>query len=170
MYRVDDLVLYSAQGVCKITDIAMKKINGEVNEYYILKPVYNENAIISVPVHNEKAMAKMRRALSIDEIYRLIRTMPDKVLIWIDNDNLRKEKYRNILKGSDRAELISLIKTLYIHQQEQQQKGRKLHNIDEQIFVEAEKILYEEFAYVLKIERDQVLPFILKQIEVEKRV
>ena len=41
MYRVDDLVLYSAQGVCKITDITTKKINGEVNEYYILKPVYN---------------------------------------------------------------------------------------------------------------------------------
>ena len=161
MYRVDDLVLYSAQGVCKITDITTKKINGEVNEYYILKPVYNENAVISVPVHNEKAMAKMRKALSSDEIYRLIRTMPDKALIWIDNDNLRKEKYRNILKGSDRTELISLIKTLYLHQQ----KGRKLHNADEQIFAEAEKILYEEFAYVLHIDRDQVLPFILKQIE-----
>ena len=107
----------------------------------------------------------MRKALSSDEIYRLIRTMPDKALIWIDNDNLRKEKYRNILKGSDRTELISLIKTLYLHQQEQQQKGRKLHNADEQIFAEAEKILYEEFAYVLHIDRDQVLPFILKQIE-----
>lgn len=61
MYRVDDLVLYSAQGVCKITDITTKKINGEVNEYYILKPVYNENAVISVPVHNEKQWLKCVR-------------------------------------------------------------------------------------------------------------
>lgn len=165
MYQVDDLVLYSAQGVCRIVDIVSKKVNGKVNEYYILKPVYNENAMISVPMHNALAMAKMRRALSCEEIIQLIQTMPDQDLIWIENDHVRKEKYHMILKGSDRAELIRLIKTLYFHQQKQQAKGRKLHNADEMIFAEAEKILYEEFAYVLNIERDQVLPFILKQIK-----
>ena len=33
---------------------------------------------------------------------------------------------------------------------------------------DAERILYEEFAYVLHIERDQVLPFITEQIEAGK--
>ena len=34
---------------------------------------------------------------------------------------------------------------------------------------EAEKMLYEEFAYVLNIRQDQVLPFILEQIQIEEK-
>ena len=34
---------------------------------------------------------------------------------------------------------------------------------------EAEKMLYEEFAYVLNIRKDQVLPFILNQVQVAEK-
>ena len=50
------------------------------------------------------------------------------------------------------------------------EKGKKLHVNDARIFIEAEKMLYEEFAHVLHIEREQVLPFIMEQMEVEKKV
>ena len=34
---------------------------------------------------------------------------------------------------------------------------------------EAERLLYEEFAYVLNIRQDQVVPFIFQQIQVEEK-
>ena len=34
---------------------------------------------------------------------------------------------------------------------------------------EAERILYEEFAYVLRIDRDQVLPLIMQEVQVEEK-
>lgn len=34
---------------------------------------------------------------------------------------------------------------------------------------DAERILYEEFAYVLKIEKEQVLPLIMQEIQVEQK-
>ena len=52
---------------------------------------------------------------------------------------------------------------------EQQKNGRRLHITDERFMKEAEKMLYEEFAYVLNIRKDQVLPFILNQVQVAEK-
>ena len=53
-----------------------------------------------------------------------------------------------------------MIKALYIHKQQQKQRGRKLHLADEKFLRDAEKMLYDEFAYVLEISPNEVLNFI----------
>jgi CarD family transcriptional regulator len=63
------------------------------------------------------------------------------------------------------VELIKLIKTLYFQQQSQKSKNKSLNDTDKRIMKEAEKMLYEEFAHVLNIKREQVLPFIIEQVE-----
>lgn len=40
---------------------------------------------------------------------------------------------------------------------------------DERFLKEAEKMLYDEFALVLNIREDEVLPFIMKQIDIEEK-
>ena len=62
-----------------------------------------------------------------------------------------------------------MIKALYYHQQEQHAKGRRLHTADEHFFREAEKLLYDEFALVLHIKPEQVLPFIMEQVEIQEK-
>ena len=63
-----------------------------------------------------------------------------------------------------------MIKALYSRQQKLLQNGKKkLHVSDERFLKEAERMLHEEFAHVLNIQRDQVLPFILEQIQVETK-
>lgn len=168
-FEVNDSVLYGAEGVCRITEICEQDFLGKRARYYVLKPVYMPGSTIFVPVDNPVLVAKMRRILSPDEIRGLIKTMPDEAMLWIDNDNARRERYREILQSGDRAQLVGLIKALYCRQQEQQAKGRKLHAADERYLHEAEKILYEEFAHVLRIKRDEVLPFIMEQIQVKER-
>ena len=39
--------------------------------------------------------------------------------------------------------------------------------MDEIIFERAEKIIYDEFALVLNIKREEVVPFILKQVKID---
>ena len=64
-----------------------------------------------------------------------------------------------------------MIKTLYTRQQALLQNGKKkLRATDERFLKEAERVLHEEFAHVLNIQRDQVLPFILEQISVESKM
>ena len=88
----------------------------------------------------------MRRVLSEEEIYELIKTMPDKESSWIDNKNERSNHFRSILASGDRVEIIKLIKTIYQHKEELRTTGKKLHTTDEQFFREAEKVIYDEFA------------------------
>ncbi len=169
MFQTGDTILYGTHGVCLIQSIEEMTFSGKRQEYYILNPVYNKASTIYVPVHNEVLTAKMNRILSAEEIYELIRSMPDEKTIWIDNENARKECFQKIIAGNNRTELVQLIKTLYLHQEKQKEKGKKLHIADERFLREAEKLLYNEFALVLKMEPDEVLPFIMGQIELERK-
>ncbi len=169
MYQVNDTVLYGTHGICRISDIIVKKIDKSNIQYYVLVPVYQNTTTLFVPVENQKLVSKMRRILSPSEIYTIIRSLPKEDLIWIDDDTQRYETYHAILQSGDRTQLVQLIKTLYLHQQERREQKKKLHSADEKFMKEAEHLLYEEFAYVLNIKREQVVPFITEQIEIEEK-
>lgn len=169
MFLKNDIVRYGAHGVCKITDIAEKDFNGVPVEYYVLKPIYNDTSTIYVPVHNQSLTDKMHKVLSAEEIRALIQAMPYEESIWIDDEEERKRRYQEILVDGDRVELIRMIKALYLRQRKQQAKGRKLHMADDRFFKEAERMLYEEFALVLQMKKEEVLPFILEQLQEGKQ-
>lgn len=78
---------------------------------------------------------------------------------------LRKEKYNEILKKGNKVELVKLIRTLYLEKEKKKTEGKKLYVGDEKIMAEAERLLHEEFAVVLNIKVDEVLPFILGELE-----
>ena len=165
MYQVGDTVIYKNDGVCEITEIIVRTFREREIEYYVLNPVHNQNAEILVPKNNDDLVGKMRKILNKDEIIQIIEIMPAEEEIWISDETERKEKYREILTSGDRTELVRLIKTLYIHKQNQKQCGRKLHLADEKILRDAEKMLYDEFAYVLEIAPDEVLEYIKAKLD-----
>lgn len=165
MYKINDIVIYKNEGVCKISDIVIKSFKDKEIEYYVLKPVYKENSEIFVPKNNAELVSRMREVLSKEEIITLIKAMPQEDDIWIEDENQRKEQYKLLIKNGDRTELIRLIKTLFKHKEKQKEAGKKIHITDERFFKDAEAILYDEFAYVLGISQNQVVPFIIEQLE-----
>ncbi|TLG72134.1 CarD family transcriptional regulator [Culicoidibacter larvae] len=168
MFKVKDIVIYTTEGLCKITEICSQDFNGHSTDYYVLKPMLSNRPTIFVPVDNEQLVERIRPVLSADEVHKLIKAMPDQETIWIENSNDRKKRYKEILSDSDHLELVSLIKTLYFYQEELQDSGKKLHLADKMFMEEAEKILYEEFAYVLDIEPSQLIPLIVGVIEADE--
>lgn len=164
-FNINDNVIYGNNGVCVVSDICEKTFNDEERRYYILKPVYRTGSILYVPVDNEMLIAKIKRVLTKKEIMDIIDAIPNDATIWIDDNNERKIVYRDIISSGDRHKIICLIKTLYARRNELAQIGRKLHQSDEHYFREAEKILYDEFALVLELPQDKVLPFIVSKIE-----
>ena len=93
--------------------------------------------------------------------------MPDEQAHWIENDEERKTAYRETLSTGDRPGLIRMIKSLYLRQKEMKGNGKHLRAADERFFKEAERMLYDEFALVLGMEPEEVLPFILERIQDE---
>lgn len=169
MIKINDKVLYGIHGVCTVVDCVTKRVGNKDMEYYVLKPMFDRGSTVFVPKNNEALVGKMKRIMSADEIYEMIRSMPEEDLLWIENESDRRRQFSEILGSGDRAQLVRLIKTLYVRQQRRIEQKKGLLLSDEKFMKDAERILYEEFAYVLQIERDQVLPFINRQIEVDRK-
>ena len=169
MHNINDMVVYGSEGICRIADITVQDMHGGNVEYYVLKPMSGDNSTIFVPTGNERLTSRMRRILSAEEIYALIRTMDSEEADWIENENVRKQRYKEILFEGDRRAIVKMIKAVYLHGEERKRMGKKIHLCDERFLKDAEKLIYEEFAYVLHIEKDQVLPFIMEQISVTEK-
>ena len=166
MFQVNDVIIYGAQGVCKITGTEEKSISGVKKNYFILKPVNDKGPTIFAPTDNELVLKKMRRLLTKDEIHQLIDSMPDENAVWVENENERKELYKNILAKGDHLALIKMIKAIYAHKKERETEGKRLHMHDEHFFKDAEQILYNEFQYVLDISgREDLTDYIFARLE-----
>lgn len=165
MQNIGDVIVYGMAGVCKIATIESKEVNHVMHKYFVLKPVYNSSTTIYCPCDSEVLKSRMRDLLSIKEVNALIASMPAEPLAWIAGDTVRKEKYLLALQNGDHGELIRIIKTLHQRSVYQESRGKRLQGTDQHLFEEAERLLYEEFAYVLGIDPQDVLPFIRQSLE-----
>ena len=166
MFQVNDVIIYGAQGVCKITGTEEKIIDGKKKTYFVLKPVSDKGATIFVPMDNELILKKMRRLLTTEEMHKLIDSMQEDNALWVENENERKELYKSILVKGDHGEIIKMLKAIYAHKKQREAEGKRLHMCDERFFKDAEQILYNEFQYVLHLkDRSELLSYILSRME-----
>ena len=91
MFQVNDVIIYGAQGVCKITGTEEKTVSGKKKTYFVLKPVSENGSTIFAPLDNELVLKKMRRLLTKEEIHKLIDSMESENAEWVANENERKE-------------------------------------------------------------------------------
>ncbi len=165
MFRINDVVVYGAQGVCKIVGIDEQKIDGINKKYFVLKPQDNRGATFYVPTWNEKALAKMRKVMTKQEVDALIDSMPSKTPTWIANENERKETYKKVLASGNQAAIISMIQAIYLHKKEREAEGKRLHMSDEYFMKDAEQLLYNEWQYVLNVDKAGLMVYIFERIE-----
>ncbi len=165
MLEKNTFVVYGDNGVCQIVDKRKEKFAGQFKEYYILKPANHEASTFYVPVDNEHLLSKIRTVLSKEEILDLIRSVAGDSLEWIDDNRVRNETYREIFNRGDSRELLLLLKSLHLHRQARQEEGKKLWTVDETAMKHAEKLIYEEFATVLEIQEDEVVPYIMDIVQ-----
>lgn len=161
MYNIGDVVLYGSNGVCKITEITNRKISGTSIEYYVLKPLCSQTSTLFVPTGNEQLVSKMRNVLSCDEINDVLVGLNEEA-DWIDDKNDRFAFCKDVISSGNFERLVKLIRSLRFHEELQQKKGKHLHISDERFLKEAEKMVCDEISLVFNIERNEVMPMILK--------
>ena len=166
-YKAGDVVVFGAEGLCRIEDITEKKFGKEIIQYYVLRQLMRENSVNYIPVNNEKSVSKMRPILTAEEITELISKMPLEETPWIENNRERQQQFKEIILYGDSKDLIRLVRNLYIRRQQQEARGRRLYAADERVFKDAENIVFEEISYVLDIPRDRVLDYITEAVAEE---
>ncbi len=160
MFKTGDVVKYGVNGICEITGIEIRPFCGSDMEYYVLKSLSSKDTTFFIPTANEMLTSRIQNILSKDEIYALLKELIHHNAEWIENDKLRAEHFSKILLSKDRAEIIGLIRTLYHKRCELQTAKKKMHASDERILKDAERIISDEFATVLDIDKSEVGNFI----------
>ena len=156
MYNVGDIVIYTLYGICTIAEETERFFNGVNAKYFVLVPLSDSKTRITIPAENPIILARLHNLLTIDEVNSIIEEIPFLENVWIDNDNQRKKEFGDIVKAGNRKEILQMMKSIYNHASTLKNKGRKLHVSDEQCMRDGEKLILDEFSYVLKKDRDLI--------------
>ena len=162
--QLGDRVVYGIHGVCAIVDVEQRVIDRKKADYYVLEPLDQPGSKYYVPVHNQIAVSKLRQLLTAEELEVLLCSSEVKADIWIPNENLRKQRYREYINGGDRAALICMIRCLKQHKDSQLAAGRKFHLCDENFLKDAKKVLSSEFSLILGIPAAEVGAYVQSKI------
>ena len=106
----------------------------------------------------------MRKILSKNEVIDIIKSIPEMKEHYIDDDKLRKEDHRSIIRDGRPELLAALLKSLHHKKDERIKEGKKLPMSDEADMMTAQKVLYEEFALALEMRPEEVEGFIVANI------
>ncbi len=160
MYREGQLVVYSMHGVCKLLTPEIRTVDRRKVEYYVLEPLDQPGTRFYVPSHNEAALSKMSPLMTRQELDALLEAHARQEDAWIEEENRRKQYYRELIGSGDRAALVAMVRSLYHHRSQQQAAGRKFHLCDENFLRDAEKLLSSEFSLILGIPQSEVGAYI----------
>lgn len=164
MLQIGSQVVYGIHGVCNIIGTELRIVDRKNVEYLILEPNDQPGARFYVPAHNQAALSKLRPVLTREELESLLKSDAAYADCWITSENLRKQKYRELINNADCAALLAMIRVLYKHREEQLSAGRKFHLCDENFLRDAKKMLSSEISLVLTIQRPEAMSYIEKII------
>lgn len=167
MYGINDYVMCGESGVCQIIEIGTPPIGGidKGRQYYFLKPIKGKTNVIYSPVDMKKN--SLRYVIEKKDAKKLLEEIDELEITWEDKDNLRKEKYKQILSKYDCHDWLGMIKTVYNKKKELMKKGKKLHSIDMIYLSKLESLLYGELAFAMEMTKEEVTQLVIEKFEIE---
>ena len=159
MFKVGERIIYK-RDVCIIKEIIRK----DNKEYYKLIPVLDESLIINVPTTNNN----LRYPISKKEAEELIKKIPS-IPIIETNDKLLEQEYKDLMKTNTHEDLIKIIKTTYLRNEERKIKGKKLADKDLTYFKKAEDYLYNELSISLNMSNKECKNYIYSKLSKEEQ-
>lgn len=165
MFKINDYVIHSSNGVCRVIDIGHLDISGIGKDklYYTLEAVYKKSNLVYTPVDSNKVV--MRKILSEDEAENLIDEIANIEILVAPNDKILDEMIRESMKNYDSREWVKIIKTLYLKRQERIEQGKKNTATNEKYFSMAQDYLYGELSIALNRPKDSIEDIITNRLE-----
>ena len=165
MYEIGQYIIYGCEGVCRVEKIGPVEVKGAQKgvDYYTLSSLYQHGRIyvpVDSPVFSRPVMTRQEAKLLIEDI-------PNIPYEIFENNNPRLlgEHYQGYLKSNDCRELLKLIRAIRAKRLAAAEKGRKLGQVDERSYKQAEDKLHGELAVSLDIPVEDVRQFIIDALE-----
>ena len=167
VYRAGDTVMHPSEGVCTIAELRRMALSGMLERtYYVLKPATQKgSATVYMPVARGNAI--LRPLLSEQDIRALIRRSDEYAGLWIADSKQRKEAFAHILSEGNYAKIVRMIAEIREQSAKRALEGKKPCAADEAILAEAERLLHQEFSYVLHMSPEETAAFVCRELGVQ---
>ena len=156
MHKVNDYIIYN-KDVCKIKNIKEKYYNNL--DYYELISISDSSLKIQIPTNSNK----IRNIVTKEELDNIIKNIPNIKPIQ-ENDRLIENIYKTLMQSGTHEDLITIIKTTYLRNKKRTDENKKISEIDDIYFKNAEKYLYNEFSIVLNKTYEETKQYVIKQV------
>ena len=165
-FSIGQYVVYGTQGLCTVEDVKTMSLSPSmpVQEYYVLRQK-NNSSVIYVPTYSETGNSKIRCVITREKIDEIISGLRGKNMEWNYNHKERINRFREILSGGINIDMILMIRCIYRQKNELYASKKKLSGSDDDMLRIAERIVREEFAYVLGINENEVSDYIRSRID-----
>ena len=160
MYKENDYLVYK-KDVCKVKEVKKNKINGL--DYYVLIPIDDNSLIIDVPTDNR--MGWIRDIIKKEDAEKLINRIPQIEPLKNIKDKNIETKYKELLYKGTQEDLIKIIKTTYLRNEERINNNKKISDKDFNYFNRAEKYLYNELSIALNMSFDKTKNYIINKVK-----
>lgn len=165
MYQAGDWVVYGVHGVCRVIGTEKQLIDRKRTRYLVLEPMAQSESRFYLPADNLTAMAKLKAVLSHNELAALIDSDEVRKDAWIQEENRRKQYYRELISSGDRVALMQMISTLYRYKADQLAAGRKFHQADDNFLRDAERLLASEIALVMELSPEDARNYLRERLQ-----
>lgn len=159
MYKVNDIVVYK-RDLCKVVEIRKNKLTNL--DSYIMVPILDESLKIEVPVDND--LSYIRSVISKEEADNLIKKIPNIKTLQLDSKNLDSE-YKYLYNSASLEDLITIIKTTYLRNDERLKTRKKVSEKDSVFFEKAEKSLYNELAISYNMNYENTRDYVINEMK-----
>ncbi len=160
MYKENDYLVYK-RDVCRVKEIRKNKMNGL--DYYMLVPIDDDSLIIDVPVDNR--MGYIRNIIEKEAAEKLINNIPNIEPLKNIEDRYIENAYKDLIYKGTQEDLIKIIKTSYLRNQDRINNKKKISDKDTNYFNKAEKYLYNELSVALNMTFEETKEFVINKVE-----
>ena len=110
MYKVDDLIIYSTHGLCRINEITEKTYGETTKDYYVLQPLTTPKVSINVPIKIDKVqfldIVNAKEAAKIIELFKAAYSDD------LERNFQRNDNFLKFVNEGNRSELVKIISIL----------------------------------------------------------
>jgi CarD family transcriptional regulator len=157
--------MYGVHGVCRVIGTEKQMVNRKRATFLVLEPLTQSESRFYLPTENPTAMAKLKTVLSASELNELLHCEEIRLNVWIQEENRRKQHYRELMGSGDRLALLQMIHSLYRYKEEQLEAGRKFHQSDDNFLRDAEKLMASEISLVLELSAEEARTYLRTQLK-----
>ena len=161
-YQIGDFVIYKNNGLCCISEIIDQDFGAGVKTYYILKQQEGLKSSYYVPKDLEGIENFMRKTIDKKSVEKAIKNVESKDVKWIDDGKERALVFNKVMTMGPVEDILYVYKVLVNKKRDAESIKKRLYLCDERTLTTAEKLITQEFSYALGIDKEEVIPYIIK--------